>query len=54
MPEATGAALGGFEIRYDLEFDLHHGHDDELRNALSRVQREVRIAVGENPPPTAD
>ena len=46
MAEASGAARGGFEIRHDLKFHLHHRNHNELRDAydfLRTVEGRLRL-----------
>jgi hypothetical protein len=40
VPEAARAARARLKLRHDLQFDLHDRHDDELRDAFPRLQRE--------------
>src|SRR5690348_14012188 len=44
-PEAAGAAAARVELLHDLETDLYHRHDDELREALHRLDGEGAAAA---------
>ncbi len=42
MTEASGATAALRKRLYELEVDLPHGHDHELRDALPRLNTERR------------
>ena len=43
--EPAGAAAARLELLYDVELDLHHGYDDQLRDAVERLEGERRLAA---------
>jgi hypothetical protein len=43
--KAAGATAARLKFIDDIEDDLHDGHDDELREALHRLQGECRFAT---------
>ena len=45
MPESSGAARRGFKVRHDLKINLHHRDDDELGDALARLEREGLLSA---------
>jgi hypothetical protein len=44
MSESSGAARRSFEVRDNLQFNLHDWDDHELRDTLARLQSEGLVA----------